>query len=135
MKIGKYDIPVRNANFCSIGSFSAGAHGKKEKGDYCFWTAIFRKNVDGKNALFGRSRAALPPTDRFDRMKKELVSAKSKSDRKIYKQFWMSLLKRGGNVKYVRPAKLSEVKRWLKSHKNDGKHLKKLLIAGRLRNV
>ena len=33
-QVGKYQVPVRRAQFITLGVASAGKHGKKERGDY-----------------------------------------------------------------------------------------------------
>jgi len=137
-KVGKYTIPVRNAHHLTICSFGAGARGKKERGDYAFWTAVLSKRfVKGKgkestsiSQIFGRSHLLLSPGDRFDRMKREMRIARTKDDRAIYRMFWNDVLKKGGNIKYIRPCTLQEMNRWLETHEKDSVSLNIALIDG-----
>lgn len=131
-KIGNCVVAVKKANFPSIVSFRAGEHGKKERGDFHFWTAVFKKPIGGKKKIFGRAFAALPPGDRFDRMKIECKTAIPVEDRKIYRKYWSEYLMKGANIKYVRPSTLKEIKKWRKSHLSDEKHIFRLIINGKI---
>jgi len=129
--VGKFQIPVVRAKFCTIVQFSAGVHGKRERGDYCFWTARLKKPAKGaragKRQLIGRAYAWLPPGDRFARMERE---SSGKTDASEYHYLWHSFLKRGQNIQYIRPSTRAEVQRWIDSHLSDAKFIKRIIMRG-----
>lgn len=129
-KIGKYAVPVRFAQYPSVVDFKSGARGRFERGEYCFWTAVLNKKPIGKRGITGRARTILPPGERFCRIGKETRIAKHKEDRKAYKKLW-AILGAGKNVLYVRPSVLREVKRWIKTHESDAKHIRSIRIGGK----
>lgn len=127
-KVGKYTVPVCNAKFISLVYFSAGARGNKERGQFAFWTAVLKRKK--KNRVWGRSRPILPAGDRFDRMKREKLKAKSKSDRKAYGRMW-DVMGRGRNIRYIRPSTLAEIQKWFKSHASDAKYAYGVSVRGK----
>jgi hypothetical protein len=132
-KIGRNTIPGRG-NWATLVPFAAGAHGKKEAGVYAFWTAMLQQPVklDGKTRkrIFGRAKIGLSAGDRFDRMRLEMKTDRSAEDRRIYRKFWYLLLRKGANVRYVRPSTLKEVRAWMKSHQTDAKHAARRISLG-----
>ena len=110
--VGKYKVQVKNANFLSIVTFTSGEHGKKERGDFAFWTAILKKRVNKKWKISGRAHLLLPPGDRFDRMKREARTDKNPEDRKIYHQLFHEYMGGGSNVKHIRPATEKDIKKF-----------------------
>jgi len=140
--VGKVSVPVVNAEYATIMTFRAGDLGQFERGDFLFWTAVLWKKYrwkgyEGKwkprtmGQILGRARAILPPGDRFDRMRIEMKTDPQKEARDIYGDWWHRLLRKGNNIKFIRPSTKSEVMRWLKGHKHDAKFVTRLLINGR----
>jgi hypothetical protein len=131
-KIGRNHVPVRG-NWATLVPFAAGAHGKKEAGVFAFWTAVIGPvKLDGKTRkrIFGRAKVGLSAGDRFDRMRFEMKSARDADDRRIYRRFWYLLLRKGANVRYVRPSTLKEVRAWMKSHQADARHAARRISLG-----
>src|SRR5882757_4882545 len=75
----------------SVAHFTSGEHGKKEKGDYYFWTA-YGKDKFGDWKTTGRATIDLPPPDRFLRTKRESKTVKNVDDRRIYAALYRRLL-------------------------------------------
>jgi hypothetical protein len=120
--IGRHVVPVRNAKFVSIVSFAGGAHGKKERGHYLFWTAVLKGRAK-RRFITGRARVFLQAGDRFDRMKREMKNMKfSKETRDAYRGIWHSM-NGGARVKYIRPASASAIAKWFASHGSDARHV------------
>jgi len=118
-------ISVNDAR--SIVHFVSGARGKKEAGDYAFWTA-YGEDRYGDWKTTGRARVELPPTDRFTRMAREMRTVKSASDRRIY----AALYRRLRSIRGLRAATYREVCAWMTSHKTDAKHVRGVArICGR----
>jgi hypothetical protein len=130
-KVGKFNIPIVNWRFPTIATFKSGQHGKRERGDFFFWTAVIKNRKYPKNRIIGRAYALHNPGDRFDRMNKERLHASSKGDRKAYQKMW-DVIGGGKNLKHIRPATKKEVKRWADSHKSDAKYISRLSIAGKV---
>lgn len=124
-------VPVKDAKFPSVVSFSSGAHGKSCMGDYLFWTCLFERPVKKRYKTWGRARPVLPPGDRFDRMRIEMREAKDPEDRKIYRRIYEELMGSGANIKYIRPSTYEEIRRWFLTHESDAKHAYRILIGGK----
>ena len=127
-QVGRYQVPVRRARFITLGVAKAGAHGKKEAGDYAFWTAVLKEarycddgvgHVRRCTKLTARALAWLPAGDRFYRMSVEMRTLDS-----AYQLLWEGVLGQGSNIAYIRPATLKEVRRWSQAHLADKKHLR-----------
>ena len=135
-RVGKFKVPVRRHNFCTIVTMSGGEHGRRERGDFCFWTAVLAEPVrmDGKlrKKIFGRAHVSLSAGDRFDRMKREMKKSRAKE---TYAFFWNNLLRGGDNIKFIRPSTAGEVKMWLKTHEKDAKYFASALIGGKVCNL
>lgn len=130
-RIGKYEIEIRNAQFMSLVTFASGQHGKKERGDYGFWAAVFKKAVGKKRKVWGRTLAHVDAGDRFRRIQKEIMVAPDKEDRKIYKNLWETMVG-GKNIAYIRPCTEREIKRWMATHLSDAKHVARISVGGKL---
>jgi hypothetical protein len=134
-KVGRFDVPVRDANMPTLMFFEAGVHGKGfgERGVFQFWTVVLK---NGKRT-WGRSMTVLPVADRFTRMEREMKTAPSEEARKHYAQSWKAM-KRGAAIAYFRPTTRKELEGWLRSHQTDAIHAKWYCLNGTLypvRNV
>lgn len=131
-KVGKCDVEVRGAAFPALWHFTSGAHGKKEAGVFAFWTAVLKKPQKlGKKKvrrIFGRALVTLPPGDRFDRMKREMLTMKKKEVRAAYRGHYVGLLKCGKNIKCIRPSTEKEMRKWMKGHKADAKFARRVRV-------
>lgn len=127
-KIGKVDVPVRDAHKPSLVWFDAGEHGKSfgERGMFAFWAAVLK---NGKKT-WGRALVVLPIGDRMSRIERERRTAKTKEDRDIYARIWKSL-GGGKNVRYVRPCTSAEIGKWMKSHQTDARHARYAIVKGK----
>lgn len=125
VKVGKRAIPVVPLPETLV-TFSAGAHGRKEKGVYAFWH-ISGEDQWGTWAIWGRARKGLSPGDRFDRMRREQLKAKGAATRKAYARSF----KLAQNGSQIRPATMREVARWVDTHKEDAKFITKILWRGK----
>lgn len=123
-RVGRYTVKVRNPHHASIVRFSSGVHGKKERGDFLFWTAV-RKD---KRWTVGRAHWSLPAGDRFDRMKREMQNARTAEDRIAYARMWKEM-GGGKNIAYIRPATAAEVNRWIATHESDAKFITGTMYA------
>ena len=123
VKIGKRAVPLVRGR--SVGVFSAGRKGEREKGTYYFWTAICLQNKETRG-ITGRAMKNLEAGERFRRMFKEAKTAETSANRKAYKK----LCKLLQIVLYVRPANVKEVTNWLTGHGDDAVHLKSLRFLG-----
>ena len=141
-RVGKISVPVVDAEYATIATFSKGDLGRFERGDYLFWTAVLKtkrpwKGYYGKwswrkiQLVLGRARPVLSPGDRFDRMRIEMKTDPNKEDRAIYKKWWYEILDKGANIKFIRPSIKKEVQRWINGHLADAKFLKRLVIGGK----
>lgn len=132
-RVGAVEIEVRNAKFCAVVNFAAGAHGVGERGHYCFWTAVLRRKKPGMKRKFivGRARLWLPPGDRFDRMQYEMLTAARADDRAAYRRMWEFALEEGRNIAYIRPAGPRELWLWIRTHEGDAKHIRSVFLEGR----
>lgn len=126
-KVGAFEVTVRRANFPALRHFSGGAHGRKEAGIFAFWTVVLKRK--GKNRVWGRALATLPAGDRFDRMRREMRSDKSKEAREVYGRIWKKLLREGRAIRYIRPSTENEISRWMRGHQSDAKYAKRLKVA------
>ena len=133
-RVGPYLVQVVNAKFPTIVSFKGGAKGIRERGDFAFWTTVLKKRRGPKkgNRIWGRARLILPPGDRVDRMKKEMLYASDKNDRKIYRLWWTKVIEKGKNIKYIRPSSLPEVKKWMRSHQSDARYIFRIIVGGKI---
>jgi len=140
--VGKVSVPVVNAEYATIVTFRSGDLGTFERGDFLFWTAVLKKKHIWTGytdiwkprtigLVLGRARAILPPGDRFDRMKHEMLTDPDANDRKIYREWWKKILGEGKNIKFIRPSTKREVGRWMKGHKSDAKFVTRLVVNGR----
>jgi hypothetical protein len=128
--VGDVAVPLKNAHYASIVTFRGGAHGKKERGDFCFWTAVLKRPYNGKRKLIGRAYAFLDPGDRFDRMQYEMMIAATPEDRAAYREMWEHRLKGGNNIDYIRPSTKREIERWLKTHRADANYVERFAQIG-----
>ena len=107
-RIGKYHVPIVKPKFPTIGTFAGGQHGRREGGEYLFWTVVLKRKIRWCNRkrwwLTARARAILCPGERFNRMRIEARAAKSSEDRQAYRDLYDRMLGRGRNIKYVRPS-------------------------------
>jgi hypothetical protein len=125
-KVGRLQVPVRRASHPTLWYFASGEHGRKEAGVYAFWTAVISRRKP--KGLIGRALAAEPPGDRFDRIRREMRTARSKADRAAYARHWRELLARGKAIRYVRPSTEREVRKWMKGHEKDARHAKRIRV-------
>jgi hypothetical protein len=125
-------VPLKKMRYVSLLTFSGGAHGRKERGDYCFWTAVCKKPVDGKRKLTARALAYLPPGERFERIERDMQVAPSAEDRVVYRMLWHRLLREGANIKYIRPSTAKEIRGWLKTHPEDAMYAASSGMVGSL---
>lgn len=131
-RVGNHNVPLKKMRYVSLLTFFGGAHGRKERGDYCFWTAVLKERVAGKRKLTGRALAYLPPNERFERIALDMQVAPSAEDRKVYEMLWKRLLKKGANIKCIRPSTAKEIRNWLDTHPEDAEHAARLgLVGGR----
>lgn len=132
--IGKYSIPLVRAKFATIVQFAGGEHGKRERGDFCFWTIRIKRTVPGERAgkrqLIGRASVYLPPGERFCRIEREAKNGGRAA--KTYAYLWEKFMQRGRNVQYIRPSTLTEVKRWFSTHGKDMKYAYRVIIGGKV---
>ena len=137
-RVGWFQIPVVNAEHPSIATFSSGARGRHERGDFCFWTAVLKTPVRlswarrAARKNFGRVRLGCSPGDRFDRMKHERKTSENPTDRAVYHAYWVVLLRRGRNVSFIRPSTLREIKLWKRTHASDWRYFKRLIMNGKI---
>lgn len=118
-KLAGHSVPVTDG--LAIAYFSSGQHGPKEKGFYQFWTAICLEKGN-QAGVTGRALRHLDAAERFRRIEKEKLSAKSAADRKAYARLW----KRLQSPLYIRAATPAEVGNWLVTHPHDSPFLKSL---------
>mgnify|MGYP001577503063 FL=1 len=127
-QVGAYQVPVKRARYLTLGTATGGAHGKKEAGDYAFWTAVLKEprycdlntgSLKRTTKVTARALAWLPAGDRFYRMSVEMVTIDS-----AYRTLWEGVLGQGRNIAYIRPATVHEVRRWAMTHLDDKKRLK-----------
>ena len=122
-QVGDYWVPVKQARYVSFACARSGAHGKKEAGDYLFWTAILKNPIPAQprtcRKVTARALAWLPPGDRFYRMSQELRIMPDMTERAAYGWLWNTVLAGGRNVALIRPATKHEVQGWLKTHQGD----------------
>lgn len=105
-RIGKFDVPVKG-RVRVIVIFEQ---------PYVFWTAVWKRPVNGKTKLYGRAVVGLSAGDRFDRMRLESRAAHiPKEDRPIYAMYWRAM-QGGANVSHVRPSTTREINRWMRLH-------------------
>lgn len=121
VRVGKREIPVVPLSQTLV-TFSAGAHGRKEKGVYAFWH-ISGEDQWGPWAVWGRARKGLSPGDRFDRMRIEQLEAKKSATRKAYARAF----KMAQNGSQIRPATMREVAGWASTHEDDAQFITKVL--------
>ena len=137
-RIGSYVVPVRG-KWATLVTFWAGEHGRKDCGEYAFWTArlkhpVVRTTGGRSRRVIGRALVGHSAGDRFDRMSREMRTAKSKEAREANRELWERILRKGQNVAYVRPSTLAEVRRWADSHESDVKHATAAIrIGGQLK--
>lgn len=127
-QVGKYQVPVKRARFLTLGVARGGAHGKKEAGDYAFWTAVLKEprwcdlntgSLKKVRKMTARALAWLPAGDRFYRMAVEMITLDT-----AYRTLWEGILGQGANILYIRPATATEVHEWARTHLDDKRYLK-----------
>lgn len=125
-KVGTSKVKVKDAHFYSIVTFSAGRKGKREAGDFAFWTAVVdrRKGVD--RGVIARASLYYPPGERFDRMNRE------RKKEPAYNKTW-TFFGGGKKIKYIRPSTGKEIFRWMKSHREDSRFVTSIRVAGKFR--
>ena len=126
-KVGRHQVPVRDMNYPTLWHFSSGEHGRKEAGIYAFWTAVLGTGKKAKG-LCGRALATEPAGERFDRIRREMRTARSKADRAAYARQWRVLIARGRAIRYLRPSTAEEVRKWMKGHEKDARFAKPLRV-------
>ncbi len=122
-RVGTFCVPVVKSKFVTIVQFRAGAHGRQERGDFCFWRIVFKHRAQsgsykGARGLIGRAAPFYPPGERFERLAREVP------------YLWDAVLERGANVQYIRPANRKEVQRWFDTHKKDDRFAYRIIING-----
>lgn len=123
-KVGYRLIKVRG-HFATILKFSSGEHGKKEMGEFAFWTAVLKKKRRSKDRkrwirrVTGRAQVGYSAGDRFDRTRFESKTARDQETRDAYHHLWYPVMGSGKNIAYIRPSTLREVRRWLAGHTKD----------------
>ncbi len=118
---------MRDLNYPTLWHFSSGEHGPKEAGIYAFWTAVLGTGKKAKG-LCGRALVTEPPGDRFDRIRREMRTARAKADRVAYARQWRELIERGRAIRYLRPSTPEEVRKWMKGHEKDARFAKPLRV-------
>jgi len=127
-RIGRHRIPVKGIH-PTLATFVAGARGLQERGHYCFWTAVLKRPVRRERTCTARALVLLPAGERFERMGREMLTARPKAAREIYQWWWQAAFQRGANVAYIRPATRAEVGRWAATHGADMQHAVRLVIG------
>lgn len=123
VKVGDKVVPVRRGRTKVY--FSAGEHGRKEAGWYCFWTVVLSKGA--KRRIWGRARAHMSPAARFNRMAREMKTAREPSDRAIYAACWRAC----GSAIYIRPTNARELCAWFDTHATDACFASKVQMDGK----
>ena len=117
-RVGKFDVAVPHAAQPCLVAFKGSTAGKD--GIYAFWTAVFKKAVNGKRKVIARARVGLPAGERFERMRIQSkgpgAKGISKEDRAIYARFYAAI-GAGANLKCIRPSTGRELAKWLKGHR------------------
>jgi len=131
-RVGGHAVPVRGVH-PSIGVFVTGARGARERGIYCFWTAVLarpwlagyhkRKRARWIRTCTVRARAMQPAGERFERMGREMKTARSVAARREYGVWWEGIFERGQQIAYIRPATFAEMRRWCAGHGADARGL------------
>lgn len=116
-KVGKANVPVVCAESPTLVHFRNAQRGKN--GMYAFWTAEFKKPMDGKAAVWGRAKIGLCAGDRFARMEIERRTASVQAGKHVYEDYWTRLMRAGNNIKQIRPSTSHELLLWLDSHSQD----------------
>ncbi len=133
-RIGQSWLPIVNFRYPTIVTFGSGELGKSERGEFLFWTVMLKRKITWQGRkrwwLIARARAILYPGERFNRMRTEARTAGSIEDRKIYYDIYNRMLKRGQNVKYIRPSTAKELQRWMDSHINDACYVQRVVVKG-----
>lgn len=115
VSIGNRKIPLIIGNGVTELYFTAGAHGKREKGFYRFWTC-HGEDEHGPWTIIGRARRNLSPGDRFARMEWKRTAKNPLSHRRKYaRMFRMANL----SAICIKPSTEREVSRWIASHRED----------------
>lgn len=128
VSIGGRKVPVLIGAGLTEIYFSAGAHGKKERGSYRFWTAIGEDKY-GPYAIIGRALRKFDAGDRFARMSWERTKKNPLPDRRVYLRMFKMIQP---TLHYIRPATERDVSRWASSHKKDWPFASKVcLIRGK----
>lgn len=134
--VGTTFVELRSANFPTTVVFTAGEHGRGERGLWAFWTTMLKRPVRFKDKLrrriIGRAFAVLPPGERFTRMRSEAKTAPDPEERSHDYGMWYRVLKQGHNVKYIRPSTPREVRLWANAHEADSKHMRSLQYGGEM---
>lgn len=130
--VGKYEIPLKRANWPTVVTFKAGEHGRREGGVFHFWTAVFSRPKRMRASLAGRrlkrrsicrSLAVNPPGERFFRNKRDSVVSVDVEDRIYLRELWFDVMEQGKNIAYIRPSTPAEVERWISTHEKDSRFI------------
>jgi hypothetical protein len=113
VNIGTRKVPVRGE--AREVRFSGGAHGKKERGIYRFWTLVGEDDY-GPFTIIGRARRNLDAGDRIARMSWTRTAGNPAEHRRIYRRLYQLAQEHGH---YVRASTLREIARWAGSHEKD----------------
>lgn len=132
VNIGKRKVPLVLGNGVTEVYFSAGVHGKRERGYYRFWTLV-GEDLDGAITISGRARRSLDAGDRFARMAWSRTTMNPYAHRLVYRRMYRVANTFGY---YVRPTTARELSNWISSHKRDMAFARRrCLISGRKRNL
>lgn len=118
-------------------------------GEFAFWTAVLRRPVKMRRAMeigaptpvrtvrriTGRAQVGYPAGDRFDRMKREMLTG-DRDERYAYRRMWVEAMEKGRNVGYIRPSTKREIRSWMRAHSGDARHaLPRIRYAGKSQSL
>lgn len=126
--VGTWICEVRGAEHPTLLFMRRGS--RDNVGVYAFWVAVCNKADQG---IIGRVRVGLSAGDRFDRMFVEERRTPSWEARFEYAKMLHQEMGGGEKIRYIRPATISDVKKWVASHQDDCKSAHRLLCNGRWR--
>lgn len=133
--IGRHAVKLVSADIPTMIWTWGGRKGQYERGVYALWTAVLKRPVKGMDngklmtVIPARCRVWMSPGDRFDRMKDEMLNGAGERERTAYRYLWEKLLKRGLNIKHIRPATKAEVSWWAETHREDWDYVMRLEYA------
>lgn len=118
-RVGRYRVPVQGGQHPSLAVFTGGARGKHEAGVFAFWTAVLKRPIQGRRTVIVRTRVLFPPGERFTRFQRESRTHRRALGRRLNGAVWAEWLQRGAAIRYIRPATLDEMRRWMAGHQTD----------------